>query len=137
VIHTEHVAVAIIGGGPSGLGISYLLTAADRPHVVLEQARIGANWTLQLPGCPYDGDDPLGFMPKDEVVAFIEAYADGFSPPVREGVRATAVAVGPDGRGFHIRTADTITFRLRGGLCQDFGDGISHVVVAPRLAGIA
>jgi putative flavoprotein involved in K+ transport len=118
-VSTRAVDIVIIGGGPSGLGISYLLTAQDRPHVVLEQGRIGeswrsqrwdslrlvgANWTLQLPGCSYQGGDPRGFMPKDEVLAWIEAYARSFDPPVREGVRAIRVEPESGGRGFRIET---------------------------------
>jgi hypothetical protein len=40
----EETAVAVIGGGPSGLAISWWLTAQGRPHVVLEQARLGESW---------------------------------------------------------------------------------------------
>ena len=60
-------------------------------HVVLERGRVGEtwrrrwdsfclvtpNWTLRLPGHPYDGDDPDGFMPRDEVVAYLGRYAAG------------------------------------------------------------
>jgi putative flavoprotein involved in K+ transport len=113
--------IVIIGGGPAGLGISYLLTAAQRPHVVLEQGRIGEswrnrrwdslrlvgpNWSLQFPGWTYAGHDPDGFMHRDEVVTCIEAYARTFDPPVREGVQATCVALGPGGRGFQVDTTD-------------------------------
>ena len=77
--HCEPADVVIIGGGPSGLAISYLLTAQSRPHVVLEAGRIGAswrrhrwdslrvvgpNWAHELPGWPYQGADPEGFMAK-------------------------------------------------------------------------
>jgi putative flavoprotein involved in K+ transport len=106
-MQTPDVEGVIIGGGPAGLGVSYRLTMAGCPHVVLEQGRIGEswrsrrwdslrlvgpNWALQFPGWAYHGDDPQGFMPKDEVVACIEAYASSFNPPVREGVCATAAA---------------------------------------------
>ena len=30
------------------------------------------NWTVQLPGGRYDGDDPDGFMPRDDVVDHLE-----------------------------------------------------------------
>ena len=45
-------------------------------------------------------------MGKDEIVAFLEAYAQSFTPPVREGVRATAVERDPAGAGFLVRTAE-------------------------------
>jgi putative flavoprotein involved in K+ transport len=47
-------------------------------------------------------------MPKDEVIAFIEAYARSFGPPLYEGVRATAVEPGPTDKRFRVETtADT------------------------------
>jgi putative flavoprotein involved in K+ transport len=86
---------------------------------VLEQARVAEswrtrrwdslrlnapNWSLRLPGFAYSGDDPDGFMGKDEVVANLEAYARSFGAQVREGVRATAVERDPAGAGFLVRT---------------------------------
>ena len=44
------------------------------------------NWSVQLPGHPYDGDDPHGFMPRDEIVGYLERYAASFDAPVHEGV---------------------------------------------------
>ena len=74
----EQVGVAVIGAGQAGLAISYYLTQQARPHVVLEKDRqVGSawrhgrwdsftlltpNWTVRLPGFPYRGDDPDGFM---------------------------------------------------------------------------
>ena len=52
---------------------------------------IAPNWSLRLPGFAYSGDDPDGFMSKDEVVAHLETYARSFAAPVREGVRVTAI----------------------------------------------
>ncbi len=33
------------------------------------------NWGLRLPGMAYDGDDPDGFMPRSDIVAYLERYA--------------------------------------------------------------
>ena len=78
---TERVEVVIIGGGQAGLALSYYLTQQGRTHLVLEQGRVGEtwrsgrwdsftlvtpNWMTQLPGFPYQGDDPDGFMPREE-----------------------------------------------------------------------
>ena len=52
---------------------------------------------MQLPGHPYDLDDPDGFMPRDELVRYLERYAAGFGASVREGVEVSSVRVGPDG----------------------------------------
>ena len=37
------------------------------------------NWSVQLPGHPYDGDDPDGFMPRDEIVGLPGALRGGAS----------------------------------------------------------
>ena len=72
--------------------------------MVLERGRVGQtwrdlwdsfclvtpNWSVRLPGNHYAGDDPDGFMPRDEMVEFLERYAAGFDAPVREGVGVTA-----------------------------------------------
>ncbi len=118
---TEQVDVVIVGGGQAGLAMSYCLSEQGRPHVVLEQARIAEswrtkrwdsvrmispNWTFRLPGFQYDGDDPDGFMSKDQAVAQLETYGRSFNAPVREGVRVIAVERDLSGRRFHIRTDD-------------------------------
>ena len=113
----EHVDVIIVGAGQSGLAVSHELSAAGVEHVVLERGRIGEawrrrwdtfclvspNWTVRLPGLPYEGPDPDGFMPREEIVATLEDYAGGFGAPVREGVTATGVESPPDG-GFVVHT---------------------------------
>ena len=113
--------VVIVGGGQAGLALSYYLTAQGRDHVVLEQGRIAESWrsqrwdslclvgpnrTMELPGFPYSGPDPDGFMGKDEVAVHLETYARSFDAPVREGVRVSAVESGPNGAGFLVRTTD-------------------------------
>ena len=86
-----------MGGGQAGLAVSHGLTKAGVDHVVLERARIAStwrgrwdafclvtpNWTMDLPGFPYDGDDPQGFAPRDDIVAYLERYAASFQAPVQ------------------------------------------------------
>jgi putative flavoprotein involved in K+ transport len=123
----EHIQVVVIGGGQAGLATSHELTRAGVEHVVLERGRIGQtwrgrwesfclvtpNWTLQLPGHAYDGDDPDGFMLRDEIVGYLERYATGFRAPVREGIEVTSLESAREG-GFLLRTtagdirADTV-----------------------------
>jgi ATP/maltotriose-dependent transcriptional regulator MalT len=103
---TQQEDVVIIGGGQAGLALSYYLTQQRRTHVVLEQGRVAEtwrsqrwdsftlvtpNWMTQLPGFPSQGDDPDAFLPRDDVVAFLERYARSFQAPLRCGVQATAV----------------------------------------------
>ena len=42
-------------------------------------------------GGVYDGDDPDGFMPRDDIVSYLERYAASFDAPVREGVAVTSL----------------------------------------------
>ena len=116
---TERVDVAVVGAGQAGLATSHELTRVGVEHVVLERGRIGRswrqrwdsfclvtpNWTVQLPGRPYDGADPDGYMVKDEIVAYLEGYAASFGAPVREGVHVDALTRDRDG-GFLLRTSD-------------------------------
>jgi putative flavoprotein involved in K+ transport len=101
----EHVPVVVVGGGQAGLAASYELTRAGLEHLVLERGRVGQmwrgrwdsfclvtpNWSVRLPGHDYEGPDPDGFMPRDEIVAYLERYATGFRSPVREGVDVGSV----------------------------------------------
>jgi putative flavoprotein involved in K+ transport len=115
---TERTETVVVGGGQAGLSASRELTVAGVPHVVLERDRVGQtwrerwdsfclvtpNWSVQLPGRAYDGDDPDGFMPRDDIVHYLESYAAGFDAPVREGVEVTALRQ-RDGRGFVLETS--------------------------------
>jgi len=112
------VDVAIVGAGQAGLSLSHELVVEGVDHVVLERGRVGEtwrgrwdsfclvipNWTVQLPGGRYRGDDPDGFMPKNEIVRHLVAYAQSFRAPVREGVMVTSLELG-DNRSFILRTS--------------------------------
>jgi putative flavoprotein involved in K+ transport len=50
----------------------------------------------------YDGDDPHGYMGREEVVAFIERYARASAAPVRAATTVTAVT--QDGDGYRVDT---------------------------------
>jgi putative flavoprotein involved in K+ transport len=112
------VDTVIVGAGQAGLSLSHELAAGGVDHVVLERGRVGEtwrgrwdsfclvipNWTVQLPGGRYRGDDPDGFMPKSEIVSHLAAYADSFRAPLREGVTVTSLEPGEHG-GFLLRTS--------------------------------
>jgi putative flavoprotein involved in K+ transport len=113
----EQVGTVVVGGGQAGLSVSRELSEAGVEHVVLERARVAEtwrgrwdsfclvtpNWSVQLPGRPYDRDDPDGFMPRDELVDYLERYAAG--APVREGVEVTSVRPGSQGE-LELETTD-------------------------------
>ena len=115
----EPIETVIIGGGQAGLAMSYLLTQKEREHVILEKGRrigeswrsrwdsftlVTPNWQLQLPGHHYQGDDPDGFLARDEVVAYLEDYAARFDPPIKFGVEVTAVRRDERGEGYLVET---------------------------------
>lgn len=62
------------------------------------------SWQSRLPGHHYTGPDPDGYMTRDEVVAFIDAYAAKAPAPVRTGTTVTRVRR-TDG-GYHVTTGD-------------------------------
>ena len=115
---TGRIEVVVVGAGQAGLAVSHELTHAGVDHVVLEKNRVGQswrgrwdsfclvtpNWFVQLPGHPYDRGDPDGFMPRDEIVQYLERYAAAFEAPVREGIDVTSLGPGRDG-GFLLETS--------------------------------
>lgn len=115
-----HYPVAVIGGGQAGLSISWFLTRSGIAHVVFERHRAGhvwraerwdsfclvtPNWQCQLPGFPYHGVDPHGFMLRHEIIAYIDAYIASFDPPLREGVAVRCLRAAPS-RGFTLEATD-------------------------------
>ncbi len=99
----------VVGGGQAGLSTSYCLKEAGIEHIVFEKSKIASswrtqrwdtfclvtpNWQCQLPGYPYAGTDPEGFMKNDEIIRYLEGYASSFQPPIREGVGVLSVERG-------------------------------------------
>jgi putative flavoprotein involved in K+ transport len=98
--------VAIIGGGQAGLAMSRCLTDRNLDHVVFERGDLAErwrthawdslrllppNWLNALPGLPYDGDDPEGFMSRRDFIARLCAYAKSFSVPMLTGTEVISV----------------------------------------------
>ena len=115
----ERIDVAVIGGGQAGLATSFELSRAGIDHLVLERDRVGSswrgrwdsfclvtpNWTVRLPGGAYEGDDPDGYLLRDDIVGHLERYARSFHAPVREGVLVTSLRPSDDD-AFAIETSD-------------------------------
>jgi len=112
----ERADVLVVGGGSAGLSVSHELARGGIEHLVLERGRVGQawrdrwdsfclvtpNWSVRLPGGEYRGDDPDGFLPRDEIAAHLEGYARAFDAPVRSGVEVLSVVTTPG--GFTART---------------------------------
>src|SRR6202011_3843442 len=116
----SHYPAIIIGGGQAGLSMSYCLKERGIDHLVFEKHRLGdawrskrwdsfclvtPNWQCQLPGFDYPGNDPHGFMAKEEIVQYLEAYARSFNPPVKEGVLVSNLRAHESGL-FEIKTSE-------------------------------
>lgn len=121
---SQRIETVIVGGGQAGLAVSYHLSKLGREHIVLEQAQQAANawrndrwdsftlvtpnWAFRLPGAEYDGPDPDGFMPRDEIVARLERYVDDYRLPVEYSTRVSAVEPMPGGRGYRVITDQAV-----------------------------
>jgi putative flavoprotein involved in K+ transport len=110
--------VVVIGAGQAGLAIGYFLAREGKRFVILEAAKsVGAAWRARwdslvlftprrydsLPGLPFPGD-PDGYPNRDEVVAYLENYAETFALPMelRSAVRSVT------------KESDTFVLRLDG-----------------------
>jgi putative flavoprotein involved in K+ transport len=139
-----HVPVVIVGGGQAGLAMSWCLRAREVEHVVLERHEIASswrrqrwdsfclvtpNWQCRLPGHPYAGADPDGFMVKDQILEYLDTYVQSFGPPVVEGVAVTSVTGADDGTFVVATSAGTITADQ-----VVLAVGGYHVASTPRMA---
>lgn len=102
-----HIPVAVVGGGQAGLSMSWHLKQRGIAHLVFEKhmamhvwrtqrwdsfCLVTPNWQCQLPGHPYRGPDPDGFMTKPEILDYLDAFRAAVDPPLREGVGVIRVA---------------------------------------------
>lgn len=139
----QHLPVIVIGGGQAGLSVSWHLKQRGIEHLVIEKHRVGhawrterwdsfclvtPNWQCRLPGFPYAGTDTQGFMLREDIVNYVEAYARSFAPPLIEGVTVTRLA--RPGRVYEVETtqghytADQVVLAVGG----------YHTANIPRLA---
>jgi putative flavoprotein involved in K+ transport len=88
-----------VGGGQAGLAMGYCLREEGRGLVILERGdSIAPAWRERwdsltlftprrysaLPGLPFPGD-PDGYPTRDEVIAYLERYAETFELPIELG----------------------------------------------------
>ncbi|AET90737.1 hypothetical protein BYI23_B001300 [Burkholderia sp. YI23] len=139
-----HYSVIVIGGGQAGLSASYFLKQASIDHLVLEKhsvthtwrtqrwdtfCLVTPNWQCALPGHPYQGADPHGFMKRDEIIEYLDAFIAKVKAPVLEGAAVTRVTRDAQGR-----LAVTST---RGEFTADqivVASGGYHTPIVPRMA---
>jgi putative flavoprotein involved in K+ transport len=104
--------VAVVGAGQAGLALGSFLERRGLRFVILERAdEIAPAWrdrwdslTLftprrysALPGLSFPGD-PNGYPTRDEVITYLERYAETFELPVELNSEVTRLERGDDGR---------------------------------------
>ncbi len=140
----RHVPVIVVGGGQAGLSVSYYLKQAGIEHLILEKhtlthtwrtqrwdafCLVTPNWQCALPGYPYRGDDPHGFMKKDEIIAYLDGFIAAVAAPVLEYTAVLSVKPRPQG-GYRVATS-------RGTFSADqvvVASGGYHTPIVPRMA---
>ncbi len=108
----QHLDVAVIGGGQAGLAIGYFLRQHGYGLVILERAsEVAPAWRERwdsltlftsrrysaLPGLPFPGD-PDGYPTRDEVIGYLEHYAETFELPVELKSEVKKLERSEDGR---------------------------------------
>ena len=91
--------MVVIGGGQAGLALGHFLARQGRRFVIVEAGdSVGSAWRARwdsltlftprrydgLPGLAFPGD-PDGYPTRDEVVAYLERYAETFALPIELG----------------------------------------------------
>ena len=108
----EDVDVAVVGGGQAGLAAGFFLARQGCRFVILERAgTIAPAWRERwdsltlfsprrysaLPGLPLPGD-PDGYPTRDEVIAYLDGYAETFRLPVELDHEVTTLEQADAGR---------------------------------------
>lgn len=108
----DDVEVAVIGGGQAGLAMGYFLGRQGRRFVILERGgQIAPAWRERwdsltlftprrysgLPGLPFRAD-PEGYPSRDEVIAYLERYAETFDLPIELNSEVKKLEFGDDRR---------------------------------------
>ncbi|MEZ7137204.1 MSMEG_0569 family flavin-dependent oxidoreductase [Komagataeibacter sp. SM21] len=102
----KSIPVIIVGGGQAGLSMSWYLCHEKVEHIVFEAKTachswdderwdnfclVTPNWQCELPGHPYKGSDPHGFMVKQEIIDYVKGFVESFNPPLREHTAVTSI----------------------------------------------
>jgi putative flavoprotein involved in K+ transport len=149
----ETIETVIIGAGQAGLATSYTFMQHGREHIILDKASlpgnswrserwdsftfVSPNWTFQLPGGEYDGSDPDGFMPRDELVSRFERYAEKYHLPIVYNTPVLSVQPA-EGSGFlvkapekeyHVRNVVAANGWFRLGKTPSFADKIPQSIL--------
>lgn len=114
-MQVEDTGTVIVGAGQAGMCAAYYLQQAGSRYVMLERAEaVGTTWTkhrwdsfrlvtensmCMMPdfSCTEIGEDPRGFMPRDTVTAYLQAFCKRKNLRVRLGEGVATVTKGWNG----------------------------------------
>lgn len=120
---TVEIDTLVVGAGQAGVAMSEHLSRLGVPHLVVERNRIaeawrtsrwdslvanGPAWHDRFPGLEFEGLDPDGFVSKEQVADYFEAYARTFDAPIRTGVEVKKVLRNAGRPGFTIETSEGV-----------------------------
>ena len=140
----KHYSVIIVGGGQAGLSLSYYLKQYGIDHLVLEKntlthtwrtqrwdtfCLVTPNWQCALPGYPYTGSDPNGFMVKDEIIEYLDGFIKMVDAPVLEGTEVKLVKLNESGNFDVVSTNGEFTATQ-----VVVASGGYHIPIIPRMA---
>src|ERR671919_840608 len=106
----EHLEVAVVGGGQAGLAMGYYLREQGLQFAIFEgSASIAPAWRERwdsltlftprrysaLPGLPFSGE-PDGYPTRDEVISYLDRYAETFELPIELNSEVRDVSREPD-----------------------------------------
>jgi putative flavoprotein involved in K+ transport len=109
---TSSYEVVVVGAGQAGLAMGYFLRRQGRRFVLFDRAgQIARAWHERwdsltlftprrysgLPGLPSPGD-PDGYPTRDEVIAYLERYAETFELPIELNSEVKELDRGDEGR---------------------------------------
>ncbi|MFJ3337077.1 flavin-containing monooxygenase [Streptomyces sp. NPDC086766] len=117
--HPADRPVYVIGGGPGGLAAAYALRARGIRAVVLERSdRVGASWRRHYDRLRLHTTRRLSALPglamprrfgrwvaRDDVVRYLEKYAEHHGLEIVTGVEVSRVERLPDGTGWLLRAS--------------------------------
>lgn len=139
----ERTQAIVVGAGPAGLAVAACLHKCGVAHVLLEaHERVGDSWRRHydrlhlhthkrfsgLPYLPWPANAP-DYPSRDEVVAYLEDYAERFALTVR--LEETVMAASRTADGWEVRTSSA---RYRTPHLV-LATGLNQVPVVPRWPG--
>jgi putative flavoprotein involved in K+ transport len=148
--------VAVVGAGQAGLAVGHHLAEQGRRFVILEAAgSVGSAWRSRwdslvlftprrydaLPGLAFPGD-PDGYPGRDEVVAYLQRYAEHFELPIELSSRVRSLTrdehcfvLAADGRTIRADSVVVATGPFQAPVVPALADDLAESVFQTHSAG--